>query len=306
MPYQPLVDALRERLERENAPDDLLADVWLAELSQLLPELRDRYPDLPPPTTGDPNFARSRLFEAVAQLGQALAGRKPVVIFIDDLQWADAATLDILPYLCRRWAEGQTRLLLLLTLRREALVTTPNLREWLAQLEREVSLTRLQLRPLTAEATQQLVETCRGARERPLQEAALRSRGEKNISPLHPCSPAPLLNSPSGSLAETAGQPFFMAETIKMLVEQDILHSTYQPDGQWAVDFESAIQQITSQQQLPMPPNVREVILTRLGRLSETAGALLVAGAVLGRACSFERLCQVSGVEELEGLAASG
>ncbi len=298
LPYQSLVDALRERLERENAPDDLLADVWLAELSQLLPELRDRYPDLPPPATGDPNFARSRLFEAVAQLGQALAGRKPVVIFIDDLQWADAATLDILPYLCRRWVEGQARILLLLTLRSESLVTTSSLREWLAQLEREMSLTRLQLRPLTADATRQLVEILQG------REGAEEQRSGGDQIP-----PAPLPSRPPAQFAqwlfaETAGQPFFMAETIKMLVEQDILHSTYQPDGQWAVDFEAAIQQITSQQQLPMPPNVREVILTRLGRLSETAGALLAAGAVLGRAGSFERLCQVSGVEELEGLAA--
>ena len=37
LPYQPLVEALRERLEAENAPEDLLEDLWLAELSRLLP-----------------------------------------------------------------------------------------------------------------------------------------------------------------------------------------------------------------------------------------------------------------------------
>jgi DNA-binding SARP family transcriptional activator len=77
LPYQPLVDALRVRLDAENAPDDLLSDIWLAELSQLLPELRDRYPDLPRALSGNPEFTRSRLFEAVATLGQALAARKP-------------------------------------------------------------------------------------------------------------------------------------------------------------------------------------------------------------------------------------
>ena len=73
LPYQPIVDALRLRLKQENAPDDLLADVWLAELSQLLPELRDRYPDLPPPFSGDADFVRARIFEAVARLGEAWA-----------------------------------------------------------------------------------------------------------------------------------------------------------------------------------------------------------------------------------------
>src|SRR6266566_3217710 len=46
LPYQPLVEAIRPRLEEENAPEDLLEDVWLAELSRILPELRVRYPDL--------------------------------------------------------------------------------------------------------------------------------------------------------------------------------------------------------------------------------------------------------------------
>ena len=47
MPFQPLVEALRLRLERENSPKDLLDDVWSSPLSQLLPELRQRYPGLP-------------------------------------------------------------------------------------------------------------------------------------------------------------------------------------------------------------------------------------------------------------------
>src|SRR5437667_1254122 len=50
LPYQPLIDVLRCQLEQEHAPDDLGSPVWLAELSRLLPELRDRYPDLPVPS----------------------------------------------------------------------------------------------------------------------------------------------------------------------------------------------------------------------------------------------------------------
>src|SRR6266700_3514456 len=69
--YQPLVEAIRRRIERENAPDDLLSDIWLIELSRLLPELRERYPDLPA-SGGDDTTAGIRLFEALVRLGQAL------------------------------------------------------------------------------------------------------------------------------------------------------------------------------------------------------------------------------------------
>ena len=115
LPYQPVIEALRPRIERENAPDDLLSDIWLAELTRLLPELCDRYPDLPAPQ-GDKSVARNRLFEAVARLGQALAARTPLVLFIDDVQWADAASLDVFHYLARRFV-GE----------RDACVTTPDI-----------------------------------------------------------------------------------------------------------------------------------------------------------------------------------
>src|SRR5207245_4029460 len=88
LPYQPLVEALRPRLEAENAPEDLLEDLWLAELSRLLPELRLRYPDLPAPT-GDELTTKVRLFEAVARLVDVLAQRAPLVLLVADLHWPD-------------------------------------------------------------------------------------------------------------------------------------------------------------------------------------------------------------------------
>src|SRR5690606_28876937 len=120
---------------------DLLSDLWLAELSQLLPELRERYPDLPAPSA-QLGPAQAHLFEAVTRLGQALAQRAPLLFFVDDLQWVDAASLDLLQYAIRRWSAAGEPVLLIVTVRSEALEPAGSgLAQWLLTLQREITLT---------------------------------------------------------------------------------------------------------------------------------------------------------------------
>ncbi len=275
LPYQPLAEALRSRIEQENAPDDLLSDPWLSELSRLLPELRDRYPDLTAPT-GDETAARIRLFEAVVRLGQALAERAPVVLFLDDIQWADAASLDVLHYAGRRWMESKTPILLLLSLRTEALAPAGALSIWLSGMEHDVGLTRLAVEALTFNETLQL----------------LRALGTGNVEALG-----------RWLFAETGGQPFYLMETLKALLERGMLQYQRQKGGKRIILFEAAL---SSMNALPhfLPPGIREVIRSRLDQLTPTAFGLLVAGAVLGRTFTFERVCQVAGLREDEGLPA--
>jgi predicted ATPase len=100
--------------------------------------------------------------------GQALAERAPVVLFVDDVQWADAASLDVLHYVARRWSEAGTRVLLVLSVRAEALDSTPALREWLLGLRRDVALTHLELGALSQDDTFALVRgLTRERHERP-------------------------------------------------------------------------------------------------------------------------------------------
>jgi tetratricopeptide (TPR) repeat protein len=284
LPYLPVIEALRPRIERENAPDDLLSDLWLAELARLLPELRDRYPDLPDPV-GDRSVARNRLFEAVARLGHALAARTPLVLFIDDVQWADAASLDVLHYLARRFAESETPALLLLTLRLGERAMRPALTEWRTGMERAVALTHLPLGPLSAEDILRLLQAFSGKGG----QDGGRSSGLERFG--------------QWLFAETEGQPFYLMETLKVLLERGALAFRLNEDGGWTIDFTVVMEHEMVRRGF-FPPSVREVICTRLDRLAPNAFALLLAGAVLGQGITFKHLCQVAALTEQDGLSA--
>ncbi len=102
--YGPFLAALRPAVENP-ANAHLLAAVpphWLAEAARLLPQLT---PGAAPPASEGPG-APTRLFEGVRQvLAGLLGGPVPGLLFIDDLQWADAASLDLLNYLVRRLSD---------------------------------------------------------------------------------------------------------------------------------------------------------------------------------------------------------
>ena len=288
LPYQPIVEALRDRLERENAPDDLLPDLWLVELSRLLPELRERYPDLPAPATEEAT-ARARLFEAVARLGQALAQRNPLILFLDDWHWADTASLDLLHYAARRWAAVGSPVLLLFTLRPEELRSIdparprPALSDWLMAWQQDIALTRLTLESLTLADIQRLVETLVTL------PASTRTDFSQRL------------------FAETAGHPFYLIETLKMLFEGSgppvAAYETERLDLR--LDYEAAVNRYLDPSDPGVtPPSVQEMIGARLARLSPPAQTACLAAAVLGDHFDFERLRRVADLDESESLAA--
>lgn len=279
LPYQPLVDAIRPRLDREAAPGSLLSDTWLVELSRLLPDLRDRRPDLAP-AGGDEAAARTRLFEAVARLGRALADRAPLVLFVDDVQWSDVASLDVLRYAARRWIQDEVPVLLLLCLRSEALATTPVLDEWLLALRRDLTVTRLDLGPLTFDDTLQLLQ---------------------GLEPGPP--PTPELEAFARWLfAETGGQPLFVIETLKALLERGALAPSRPEAGGWGIDLVRTPDQ--GQHHGVVAPGVRQTILARLAPLDPTARDLLVAAAVLAQEFGFDLLCRVGHLSDDDALLA--
>jgi DNA-binding SARP family transcriptional activator/tetratricopeptide (TPR) repeat protein len=288
LPYGVLIDALRSRVEYERAPDDLLEDVWLSELSRILPELRERYPDLPL-LRSDNAEARSRLFEAITRLVAALAERSPVILFLDDMHWASRASLDVLQYAGRRWVEEGTRVLLVLGLRVEATEALPAPSSWIAELGHALPVRRLVLDPLAAEETLDLVQTLAGRTP----EHRTRERVSSDLERFG-----------RWLFEETDGYPLFLSETIKVLIEQGVLATRPGADrGSWFVTLTPEANNPRALRGL-LPESVREAIGTQLSRLSTTASDLLVAGAVLGSEFTFQQLLRVAGMEEDKGLLA--
>src|SRR3989441_7695781 len=312
--YQPLLEALRARLEQEPDLRQWLGDPWLAELSRLLPDLRERYPDLPPPTI-DGAFGSSRLFEALARLSHALAAQAPLFMFADDMQWTDAATLDIFQYLARYWTEHGTPALLLLSRRTETRDMDPEMSEWLASLRSTISLTRLELGPLSAKDVLQIVRSLSGVdgAQPSLQGDTLDTSGSHDKSGTYSQPSAQHIQAPESSLsperfgawlfAETKGQPFYLRALLQTLLERGVLVPSLIAGSRWVFEPHPSIIEATPPDNI-LPADVRELIQRRLARLSPSARTLLAAGAVLGHDFTFEELCQVAQLAAQDGLAA--
>ena len=302
LPYQPLINVLRHRLEQEHAPDDLLSDVWLAELSRLLPELRDRYPDLPVPST-DEALGHNRLFEATARLVQLWAARRPLVLLLDDMQWADTTTLDLLLYLAQRLAEQPAPVLLLLNLRTGADPLPDAQSTWVMALKRtRIPLTALELAAFTKEETQQFVQALAWVEQ---------SREVGNTSSTGGCPENGEASTFRDALVpfanwlyfQTQGQPLYLVETLKGLLAREIMLPSLQENGSWGLVLRAGLLAQTPVGDL-IPSSLRELIRSQLGRLTSSAWTLLVAGAALGQGLTFERLIQVAQLDEQEGLRA--
>ncbi|HEY1976304.1 MAG TPA: AAA family ATPase [Candidatus Baltobacteraceae bacterium] len=101
-PYEPIVEALRRGISM--IADSPPAMPWLSALSELLPELHARIAGIPPPKPLEPGDAQKRLFEAIERTIERLSRSRPLVLVLEDLHWAQAATLQALEALAARIA----------------------------------------------------------------------------------------------------------------------------------------------------------------------------------------------------------
>ena len=143
--FGPIVEVLRSRLRSEGG-GRLIQGPLAAHLALLLPELGPAAPE------GD----RATLFEAIRLALAAIAARHPSALFLDDLQWADDATLELLSALARSIDEQP--LLILGAFRSDELPRGHPIRRMRSELRRAGHLRQVTVEPLGAEATATLLE----------------------------------------------------------------------------------------------------------------------------------------------------
>lgn len=219
-------------------------------------ERADQVADLlaPAPTT------KARLFQTFLSYLLALAAEGPVMVVLDDIHWADPASLELLHYITRHAARAQ--LLLLLGCRSDEEVENEALQGIVSSLTRSGHLSILPLTPLslaeTAEMTRQLLQM-----ESPPSDEFSR-----------------MLYS------ETGGNPFFLEEILKSMVQNRVL---YQQEGQWRRRPLAT---------LGVPTSIRDTILSRLSRLSADARRILDTAAIIGARFTYTALQAALNMDE--------
>jgi class 3 adenylate cyclase len=266
VPFQPFVEAL-ELVVSAGVDRDALGRLP-GELARLAPELSSLIPGIDEPLRSDPETERYRLFDAVASWLSTLATDHGLVLVLDDVQWAEKATLLLVRHLTRSADLG--RVLVIATYRDTDVSRGDPLVDVLADLRREPCVERIPLTGLDVEGVTDLLSAAAGG--------AVDDRAQDLAQALW---------------NETEGNPFFVGEIVRNLVESG---AVVQRDGVWTSDLDVA--------ELAIPEGVREVVGRRLSRLSEPANALLATAAVIGSVFDLDLVATVSGIEEDDALDA--
>jgi tetratricopeptide (TPR) repeat protein len=225
---------------------------WIA---GLLPELAETLGPPAKPSDLNADQARFRLFDALASLLAAVAARRPLVVVLDDLHWADASSVLALEFLGRTLPD--LPILALAAYRHSEAHAREDLAAVLGGVAR--TATRLPLEGLGREDVGRLAS----ARAHGLGPDDAGGIAPRLVAAVHDAS---------------AGNPFFVDELVQLLASQGRLH-----DDRLALD------------PLPLPRGVRDTIRRRLAPLDESSMQTLRAAAVIGGQFRLATLARVVG-----------
>jgi len=260
VPYFPFIEAFSNyysTLVERSGEEELEISAWLKEPAKAVLSGKLKY--LSPQAIKDQTFA------AVARAIHAIAAEKPVILLIEDVHWADSASLALLHYLARAINDSE-RVFVLATFRNEELTTDSagyphQLVETLALMRREDLFKQINLPSLNASCVAEMAESMLGG-----------------------CIEQGLAEKLA---VESEGNPLFVVESVRNLHERN---SLVNENNEWRLTAD----------ELGIPSKFKDIMLLRLACLNHAQRRLLDAASVIGEEFDVGLLSAVVGEDSLE------
>jgi predicted ATPase/DNA-binding CsgD family transcriptional regulator len=266
VPYALFSDAFVPLLRSLDTPTlAVLSRGGEADLVQLFPAFGGESGASRSAPRGDPSEVKARLLWNFAQFVGRLAARRPLLVVLENLQWADPSSLELLHFLGRHVRDH--RVLVVCSYNETEREANAPLRSAETSLTSLGVASRIRLQPLTLEETEELLRRSAGV--------ALEAESARDLA-------AVLFD-------RTRGNPFFVEEMVKSLVERGRLGGS--SAGEWRT---------WQPGELELPPTIRDALVLRLSRLSAGARRVAELAAVIGTRARYDVLRAVSGMSAVE------
>jgi predicted ATPase len=207
---------------------------------------------------------RTRLFESLSQLVNDISEDKPLLVILEDLQWADDGSLQLLHYLARNIQNS--RVMIICSYRPEEIENIKGevhpLSKTLRRMRPEKLFFEIVLERFDEQSTASMIESLLKIQNIP--EAFTRRL-----------------------YGESEGNPFFVEEVVKSLINEGLINPS---DYSWDKKFDPS--------KIHIPSTIRDVIGRRMDRLDEKTRGILSYASVIGNKFTFETLHKLSDLNE--------
>lgn len=231
--YWPWIQTIRSYVH-DRPPKVLASEMGsgAGHIAQIVSDVRQALPETPSPASSDPESARFQLFDSVATFLRNAARHKPLVVFLDDVHWADKSSLLLLEFLSRQLSDAP--MLVICTYRDIELGRQHPLALTLASIIRETNTQRIVLRGLTEADVAQYIKLTAGIEPTPSVAQAIR--------------------------LETEGNPFFVSETVRLLAAEGRLERADRHS--WSVQIPQGVKEVIGRRLDRLSPECNKVLTT--------------------------------------------
>jgi tetratricopeptide (TPR) repeat protein/KaiC/GvpD/RAD55 family RecA-like ATPase len=259
-PYVLWKEVIRDYLQ-VCTPEQLQSAVgyYPGEIYKIVPEIKQKLADFSESPPLSPELERDRLFEAVSQFVENISKTVPLVVVLDDLQWADPSSLLLLHYLAR--GVYRDSLVILGAYRDIEVEEKHPLFPVLTDLKRTQLLQSAKLKRLSLDEVSEMIKRILWQDDVPREFCKL-------------------------VYEKTRGNPFFVEEVMQSLKEEGIVYP-------YGVEY-----RFKAVSEIEFPETVRSVLQARIGRLDDETQQALTMASFIGNDFTLEALQRVTGFEE--------